>query len=66
MYNSFTAGTNSDPDKYNNETATKSHKSSKNSWRENMLYLTYVTNTGGSLDCVQLLGTNSDFRGTIK
>ena len=42
MYNSFTAGTNSDPDKYNNELRQISQRV-QDSWRENMLYLTYVT-----------------------
>ena len=55
MYNSFTAGTNSDPDKYNNELRQISQEFKTAGVKYVILDLRY--NTGGSLDCVQLLGT---------
>ena len=51
MYNSFTAGTNDDPEKYNNEL----RKVSTIFQEATILDLRY--NEGGSLDCVQLLAT---------
>ncbi len=55
MYNSFTAGTNSDPEKYNNELRQISQEFKTAGVKYVILDLRY--NTGGSLDCVQLLGT---------
>ena len=55
MYNSFTAGTNSDPDKYNNELRQISQEFKTAGVKYVILDLRY--NAGGSLDCVQLLGT---------
>jgi len=55
MYNSFTAGTSSDPEKYNNELRQVSQEFKTAGVKYVILDLRY--NTGGSLDCVQLLGT---------
>jgi hypothetical protein len=55
MYSSFTAGTNSDPDKYNNELRQISQEFKTAGVKYVILDLRY--NAGGSLDCVQLLGT---------
>lgn len=55
MYSSFTAGTNSDPDKYNNELRQISQEFKTAGVKYVILDLRY--NAGGSLDCIQLLGT---------
>ena len=55
MYNSFTAGTSSDPEKYNNELRQVSQEFKTAGVKYVILDLRY--NAGGSLDCVQLLGT---------
>lgn len=55
MYNSFTAGTKSEPEKYNDELRRVSQEFQAAGVRHVILDLRY--NAGGSLDCVQLLGT---------
>ena len=55
MYNSFTAGTKADPEKYNNELRRVSQEFKTAGVKYVILDLRY--NSGGSLDCVQLLGT---------
>lgn len=55
MYNSFTAGTKADPEKYNNELRQISQEFKTAGVKYVILDLRY--NAGGSLDCVQLLGT---------
>lgn len=55
MYNSFTAGTNNDPEKYNNELRKVSTIFQEANVQATILDLRY--NEGGSLDCVQLLAT---------
>lgn len=55
MYNSFTAGTNDDPEKYNNELRKVSTIFQEANVQATILDLRY--NEGGSLDCVQLLAT---------
>lgn len=55
MYNSFTAGTKADPEKYNDELRQISQEFKKAGVKYVILDLRY--NAGGSLDCVQLLGT---------
>lgn len=55
MYNSFIAGTKADPEKYNNELREVSKKFQAAGVQTVILDLRY--NAGGSLDCVQLLGT---------
>ena len=55
MYNSFTAGTKAEPEKYNNELRKVSQEFQAAGVRHVILDLRY--NAGGSLDCVQLLGT---------
>lgn len=55
MYNSFTAGTKTDPEKYNDELRQISKEFEAAGVRYVILDLRY--NAGGSLDCVQLLGT---------
>ena len=55
MYNSFTAGTNDDPEKYNNELRKVSTIFKEANVQATILDLRY--NEGGSLDCVQLLAT---------
>ncbi len=55
MYNSFTAGTKADPEKYNNELRKVSTDFQAAGVNYVVLDLRY--NAGGSMDCVQLLGT---------
>lgn len=55
MYNSFTAGTKSEPEKYNDELRKVSQDFLAAGVKYVILDLRY--NAGGSLDCVQLLGT---------
>lgn len=55
MYNSFTARTKADPEKYNNELRQISQEFKTAGVKYVILDLRY--NAGGSLDCVQLLGT---------
>lgn len=55
MYNSFTAGTKTEPEKYNNELRKVSQEFLAAGVEHVILDLRY--NAGGSLDCVQLLGT---------
>ena len=55
MYNSFTAGTKADPEKYNDELRQISQEFKTAGVKYVILDLRY--NAGGSLDCVQLLGT---------
>ena len=55
MYNSFTAGTKEDPEKYNNELRKISRKFSEASIQALILDLRY--NQGGTIDCAQLLAT---------
>lgn len=55
MYNSFTAGTKAEPEKYNNELRQVSQEFKTAGVKYVILDLRY--NAGGSLDCVQLLGT---------
>lgn len=55
MYNSFTAGTRADPEKYNDELRQISQEFKTAGVKYVILDLRY--NAGGSLDCVQLLGT---------
>ena len=55
MYNSFTAGTKAEPEKYNNELRSVSQKFKEAGVQAVILDLRY--NEGGSMDCVQLLGT---------
>lgn len=55
MYNSFTAGTKTEPEKYNNELRKISQEFLTAGVEHVILDLRY--NAGGSLDCVQLLGT---------
>lgn len=55
MYNSFTAGTKADPEKYNNELRKISNEFQQAGVQTVILDLRY--NAGGSTDCVQLLGT---------
>ena len=55
MYNSFTAGTKDDPEKYNNELRKWSAELAQENIHKVILDLRY--NAGGTLDCVQLLST---------
>ena len=55
MYSSFTAGTKTEPEKYNNELRAISNKFLAENVEYVILDLRY--NAGGSIDCVQLLGT---------
>lgn len=55
MYNSFTAGTKADPEKYNDKLREVSQEFKTAGVKYVILDLRY--NAGGSLDCVQLLGT---------
>lgn len=55
MYNSFTAGTTQDPEKYNNELREVSKVFKAANVQATILDLRY--NGGGTLDCAQLLGT---------
>lgn len=55
MYNSFTAGTKNDPEKYNNELRKWSDELAQQNINKVILDLRY--NAGGTLDCVQLLST---------
>ncbi len=55
MYNSFTAGTKAEPEKYNDELRRVSQEFQAAGVKHVILDLRY--NAGGSLDCVQLLGT---------
>ena len=55
MYNSFTAGTKADPEKYNDELRQISREFKTAGVKYVILDLRY--NAGGSLDCVRLLGT---------
>ncbi|WP_077154732.1 S41 family peptidase [Bacteroides bouchesdurhonensis] len=55
MYNSFTAGTKDDPEKYNNELREWSAELAQENIHKVILDLRY--NAGGTLDCVQLLST---------
>lgn len=55
MYNSFTAGTKNDPEKYNNELRKWSAELAQQNINKVILDLRY--NAGGTLDCVQLLST---------
>lgn len=55
MYNSFTAGTKAEPEKYNDELRWVSQEFQAAGVKHVILDLRY--NAGGSLDCVQLLGT---------
>lgn len=55
MYNSFTAGTKDDPEKYNNELREWSAELAQENINKVILDLRY--NAGGTLDCVQLLST---------
>lgn len=55
MYNSFIAGTKSDPEKYNNELRQISKTFKEANVQTTILDFRY--NAGGSMDCVQLLGT---------
>lgn len=55
MYNSFTAGTKDDPEKYNNELRKWSAELAQQNINKVILDLRY--NAGGTLDCVQLLST---------
>lgn len=55
MYNSFIAGTKAEPEKYNNELRQVSQEFKTAGVKYVILDLRY--NAGGSLDCVQLLGT---------
>lgn len=55
MYNSFIAGTMSDPEKYNNELREISKVFKQSNVQATILDFRY--NAGGSIDCVQLLGT---------
>lgn len=55
MYNSFTAGTKADPEKYNDELRQISQEFKTAGVKYVILDLRY--NAGGSIDCVQLLGT---------
>ena len=55
MYNSFTAGTKAEPEKYNDELRRVSQEFQTAGVKHVILDLRY--NAGGSLDCVQLLGT---------
>ena len=55
MYNSFTAGTSADPEKYNDKLREVSTKFKEANVKATILDLRY--NAGGSLDCVQLLAT---------
>lgn len=55
MYNSFTAGTKDDPEKYNNELRKWSDELAQQNINKVILDLRY--NAGGTLDCVQLLST---------
>lgn len=55
MYNSFTAGTKTEPEKYNNELRRISQEFLAADVKHVILDLRY--NAGGTLDCVQLLGS---------
>lgn len=55
MYNSFTAGTNEEPEKYNNKLRAISQEIYQRNIHRLILDLRY--NEGGSIDCAQLLGT---------
>lgn len=55
MYNSFTAGTKADPEKYNDELRKISQDFQQANVKTVILDLRY--NAGGTMDCVQLLGT---------
>lgn len=55
MYNSFIAGTRTEPQKYNNELRRVSQKFAAAKVERVILDLRY--NAGGKIDCVQLLGT---------
>ena len=55
MYNSFTAGTKDDPQKYNDELREWSNNLSQKNINKVILDLRY--NKGGSIDCAQLLST---------
>lgn len=55
MYNSFTAGTNHEPEKYNDMLRAISVELSQKNINRLILDLRY--NGGGSMDCAQLLGT---------
>lgn len=55
MYNSFTAGTNAEPEKYNEELRTVSREFKEAGIQATILDLRY--NAGGTMDCAQLLGT---------
>lgn len=55
MYNSFTAGTKADPEKYNDELRRISQEFQQAGVIAVILDLRY--NAGGTMDCVQLLGT---------
>lgn len=55
MYNSFTAGTKADPEKYNDELRKISQDFQQANVQTVILDLRY--NAGGTMDCVQLLGT---------
>ncbi|MDD3039236.1 S41 family peptidase [Bacteroides sp.] len=55
MYNSFTAGTKDDSEKYNNELRKWSAELAQQNINKVILDLRY--NAGGTLDCVQLLST---------
>lgn len=55
MYNSFTAGTKDDPQKYNKELLKWSDKLAQKNIHKVILDLRY--NKGGSIDCAQLLST---------
>lgn len=55
MYNSFTAGTKEDAEKYNNELRNWSAELAQKDIHKVILDLRY--NKGGSIDCVQLLST---------
>ncbi|WP_303010728.1 S41 family peptidase [uncultured Bacteroides sp.] len=55
MYNSFTAGTKEDAEKYNDELREWSNELAQENIRKVILDLRY--NEGGSIDCVQLLST---------
>ncbi|MEY8687991.1 S41 family peptidase [Bacteroides sp. AN502(2024)] len=56
MYNSFTAGTKADPEKYNDELRKVSQEFLA-AGVQDYVVLDLRYNAGGSLDCVQLLGT---------
>lgn len=55
MYNSFTAGTTAEPEKYNDELRKVSKEFQEAGIQATILDLRY--NAGGTMDCVQLLGT---------